>query len=208
MSTGTFITLEGIEGVGKTTHMNFVQELLQQAGHKTIQTREPGGTKVGEAIRDLVLNSKDLDISAETELLMIFSARAQHINEVITPALNQGYIVLCDRFTDATYAYQGGGRSIPMNKIGALEDWVQGELRPDLTLLLDAPVETGLARASKRSEADRIESETVTFFEKVRETYLNIATEQPERISIVDASLPIVEVQSSLKAILKQKQLC
>lgn len=203
-----FITLEGIEGVGKTTHMQFIAALLEQAGHQIVQTREPGGTRTGEAIRELVLNAKELDISSETELLMIFSARAQHLDEIIRPALRQGKTVLCDRFTDATYAYQGGGRGIEKTKISILEDWVQGPLRPDLTLLLDADVELGLERARKRGEADRFESETVNFFKAVRQSYLDIASQDAARVVVIDASKTIAEVQESLKQKLQERQLC
>ena len=170
MGKGLFITLEGIEGVGKTTQLEYVSEVFRSNGRTVCITREPGGTSVGEAIRDILLNSTDLDISDETELLMIFAARAQHLQRVIKPALTRDEVVLCDRFTDASFAYQGGGRGIAKNKIQQLKTWVQGDLQPDPTLLLDVPVEIGLSRAGKRGELDRFESETVDFAEELFQT--------------------------------------
>lgn len=208
MNKGLFITLEGAEGVGKSTQMAFIADVLTQSGRTVVETREPGGTATGEAIREIVLNNKELNISAETELLMIFSARAQHVSEIILPALERGDTVLCDRFTDATYAYQGGGRGIAEDRIRILENWVQAQLRPDLTLLFDAPVETGLGRASKRSAADRFESETMAFFEKVRQAYLALAVAEPERFVIIDATPDINEVQRTIKQELEAKGLC
>lgn len=195
---GKFITVEGGEGAGKSTNLDFIHQYLLQAGKNVIMTREPGGTPFGEKIRELLLDKKQTAISDDTELLMMFAARAQHLQQVILPAINAGNWVLCDRFTDASYAYQGGGRGIALDKITVLENWVQGALRPDLTLLLDLPVEEGLKRASKRSEPDRFEQEQQEFFNRVRDVYLSMAKSHPERYRIVDASRPLVEVQQQI----------
>ncbi len=212
MTKGLFITVEGIEGVGKTTHIGFIAARLEEAGHRVVQTREPGGTKTGESIRQILLNTGGQSICFEAELLLIFAARAQHISEVIRPAMDEGALVLSDRFTDASYAYQGAGRGISSEKIGALEYWVQGALRPDLTLLLDAPVEVGLARVGKRSlfntRADRFESEDSAFFERVRQGYLQLAAAEPTRIAVLDATASIAEVQAAIVRCLEQKGLC
>lgn len=191
-----FITLEGGEGVGKTTNLAFIENHLVQNGVDFIRTREPGGTPLGESIRALLLHEGGMD--ARTELLLVFAARAQHVREVIEPALAAGRWVVCDRFTDASYAYQGGGRQLEMSDITWLEHWIQQGLRPDLTLLLDAPVAVGLARASRRGPADRIEAEDHAFFERVRQAYLNRALKAPERIRVVDASQTLEQVQSAL----------
>jgi dTMP kinase len=208
MSDGLFITVEGIEGVGKTTQMEFLETLLNEQGKDVIVTREPGGTRTGEAIRELLLHSKDINISDTTELCLMFAARAQHLDEVIRPALASGQIVLCDRFTDATFAYQGGGRGINVDRIRILENLVQDSLRPNLTLLLDAPVKTGLERAHKRSDADRFEQETIEFFDKVRSEYLSIAKAEPDRVMVIDATVSIDAVQKNLRAALESKGLC
>lgn len=207
MKKGLFITLEGGEGVGKTTQIDYVGEVFRKLGRNVTLTREPGGTSVGESIRSLLLTQSDLEIGAASELLLIFAARAQHIEKIITPALERNDVVLCDRFTDATYAYQGGGRGISKDKISQLEQWVQGELRPDLTLLLDAPVSIGIERAGKRSEPDRIEAETTRFFEAVRQTYLDRAREFDNRIAIIDAVPDYETVQQSIYETLQQRQL-
>jgi dTMP kinase len=191
-----FITLEGGEGVGKTTNLDFIQDYLTSRGIVVLRTREPGGTSIGERVRDILLNSYAMD--TWTELLLVFAARAQHISEVIRPALVSGKWVLSDRFTDASHAYQGGGRGLDGEIIGRLEAWVQQELQPDLTLLLDAPVELGMARAKNRGEVDRFESERLDFFEKVRAAYLARAERFPERIRRVDASGSLAEVQSRI----------
>lgn len=191
-----FITLEGGEGVGKTTNLDFIQDYLTSRGIVVLRTREPGGTSIGERVRDILLNSYAMD--TWTELLLMFAARAQHISEVIRPALVSGKWVLSDRFTDASHAYQGGGRGLDGEIIGRLEAWVQQELQPDLTLLLDAPVELGMARAKNRGEVDRFESERLDFFEKVRAAYLARAERFPERIRRVDASGSLAEVQSRI----------
>ena len=203
MSRGKFITIEGIEGVGKSTNMEYVHESLRAAGLEVVLTREPGGTELGEMIRGLLLDHRNTSMADDTELLLMFAARAQHLAEVIQPALAAGKWVLCDRFTDATYAYQGGGRGIAMNRIAELEQWVQGSLRPDATLLLDAPVEVGLARAAGRpQEADRFEREKQLFFEKVRQVYLNMAHQQSQRYHIIDASQSLDQVKIGLNEVI------
>jgi dTMP kinase len=197
-ASGCFITLEGIEGVGKSTHLEFVAERLRAHGREVVTTREPGGTEMGERIRGILLEHGREPPAPMTELLLMFAARAQHIQSVIAPALASGSCVVCDRFTDATYAYQGGGRGIERDSIAALERLVQGRLRPDLTLLLDAPVEVARRRARAREQADRFESEPVTFFERVRGAYLALAQAHPERIVTIDAAPPIAQVQIAL----------
>ncbi len=195
---GKFITLEGIEGVGKTSNLRFIKELLESSGHDCVVTREPGGTNLGEALRGLLLSHSDENMSADAELLMMFAARAEHLSKVILPAIDNGQTVLCDRFTEATYAYQGGGRRLDVDKISELEDWVQGDLRPNLTIILDAPVEVGRARASSRSEPDRIEKEQDDFFQRVRKAYIELAEHYPDRICLVDASKELAEVQHQI----------
>ncbi len=193
-----FITLEGIEGVGKTSNLRFIKELLESSGHDCVVTREPGGTNLGEALRGLLLSHSDDNMSADAELLMMFAARAEHLSKVILPAIENSQTVLCDRFTEATYAYQGGGRMLDVDKISKLEDWVQGDLRPDLTVILDAPVEIGRARAGRRSEPDRIEKEHDDFFQRVREAYIELANHYPHRICLVDASVELKNVQQQI----------
>jgi len=199
---GRFITLEGSEGSGKSTNLAYIHEKLQQSGVDVILTREPGGTPLGEQIRELLLDHRQQAMASDTELLLMFAARAQHLNELILPALEQGKWVLCDRFTDATYAYQGAGRGISEERIGLLEQWVQGDLRPDLTFFLDLPVDQGLARAGERSAPDRFEREKIDFFERVRQGYLKQAEREPQRYRVVDASVPLEQVQSQLDTIL------
>ena len=203
LSRGRFITVEGTEGVGKSSNIAFIQASLQQAGIEVVATREPGGTKLGEEVRELLLDHRHDGMSSDAELLLMFAARAQHIEQVIKPALNNGQWVLCDRFTDATYAYQGGGRGIANERIATLETWVQGALRPDITVLLDLPVEIGLARASARGAADRFEKEQQTFFEQVRNAYLAQAESAPERYRIIDASRTLDEVQQQIAGVLQ-----
>ncbi len=199
---GKFITVEGIEGVGKTTNIGYVQRQLEAAGHRVVLTREPGGTPLAEAIRGLLLNPAHHGMDPLCELQLMFAARAEHLARVIHPAISAGDWVLCDRFTDATYAYQGGGRAIDTAIIARLEQLVQGEFRPDVTLLLDVPVEVGLARASDRSDPDRFEQEQVEFFERVRQTYLERAAAEPARFRAIDAALPLEQVQAQLGDIL------
>ncbi len=202
MSRGKFITLEGGEGVGKTTNLSFIKDYLQQQAIPVTVTREPGGTALAEKIRQLVLDKDSESISDTTELLLMFAARAQHIQHVIEPALAQGNWVLCDRFTDATYAYQGGGRELSIATIALLEQLVQGELRPDLTLLLDAPIEIGMERAQKRGVFDRFEAEKISFFTRVRNMYLNRAAQQADRIKVIQANQLLVNVQSDIIGVL------
>jgi len=202
MSKGYFITLEGGEGAGKSTCIPLIEEQIRRAGHDVMLTREPGGTKLAERIRELLLAPGNTKIHDDTELLLMFAARAQHINEKILPALQQGRCVLCDRFTDATYAYQGGGRGIAKERIAQLEQWVQDDLRPDLTLLFDIPVETGLARANNRSEPDRFEQEEVAFFDRVRSAYLEAANAEPQRFRVIDASQPLDAVTTQLSDVI------
>lgn len=199
---GKFITVEGIEGVGKTTNIDFIHQQLQAAGRDVVLTREPGGTPLAEAIRGLLLDPAYTGMDSTCELQLMFAARAEHLARVVWPALEQGQWVLCDRFTDATYAYQGGGRGIDSGVIARLEELVQGDFRPDLTLLLDVPVEIGLARAGKRGALDRFEQEKVAFFERVRNTYLEMAQRSPDRYRVIDASLPLNDVQNQIAAIL------
>ena len=198
--TGKFITVEGIEGAGKTTCMQVVTDVIEQQGISAIHTREPGGTDLGEDLRNLLLGHKHTGMSDDAELLMMFAARAEHIAQKIKPALDAGNWVLCDRFTDATYAYQGYGRGISLEKISGLENWVQGELRPDLTLLMDLPVKMGMERAGKRSAPDRFESEAWDFFERIRQGYLSIAAEQSSRVKVIDASQDLHNVQEQVRA--------
>ena len=198
-NSGKFITVEGIEGAGKSTNLELIRGLLEDAGREVLFTREPGGTPLGEAIRELLLDHRHDGMAPETELLLMFGARAEHLARKIRPALEGGTWVLCDRFTDATYAYQGGGRGIDAGRIRALEEWVQGGLRPDLTLVLDLPVQTGLERAGNRSAPDRFETEAARFFERVRRAYLDIAAAEPGRVKLIDASLPLPQVQARIK---------
>lgn len=201
---GQFITIEGTEGVGKSTNMAFIESWLKNAGKEIVITREPGGTKLGEKLRDVLLDAKEQSMSDDTELLLMFAARAQHLQQVIKPALAAGKWVVCDRFTDSTYAYQGGGRGIDLSRIAELEQWVQGDLRPDMTFILDLPVDVGLERAGKRSSPDRFELEKHDFFNKVRNTYLSRAAEQPERYAVIDASPEMSQVQASIQTVLEK----
>ena len=212
LTEGRLITLEGIEGAGKSSHMQFIAEKLQQADKEILLTREPGGTTLGEGIRDLLLKKDEEAMFEETELLLMFAARAQHVQQVILPGINAGKIVICDRFTDSSYAYQGGGRGISLDKIQQLEAWLfSGALsgfKPDLTLLLDLSVETGLARAKARGEADRFEIETVNFFQNARDVFLKIAQDEPDRVKIINAEQKLETVQSSILKILVEQGLC
>lgn len=195
---GKFITLEGGEGAGKTTCLKYIEKRIKEAGIELCVTREPGGTRTGEKIREILLDRGNFDILDETELMLMFAARAQHLNELILPTLATDTWVLCDRFTDATYAYQGGGRGINGERIAELEQWVQQGLKPDLTLLLDLPVEIGLERAGLRSTPDRFESENIAFMERMRSAYLDIASREPERVKIIDSSQPLEDVLSQI----------
>jgi len=192
MKLGKFITIEGIEGVGKSTNIAFIQSQLEAKGIKTLLTREPGGTELGEQLRNLLLHGGD--VSDKAELLMMFASRAQHIEEKIKPALEDGVWVICDRFTDSTFAYQGGGRQLELDWIKQLESLVHEAFQPDLTLLLDAPVEVGRERASKRSAADRIEAEDLAFFNRVRDMFL-ARSKEFDRYQVVDATQSLEQVQ-------------
>jgi len=212
LAKGRLITLEGIEGAGKSSHMQFIAEKLQQAGKDVLLTREPGGTTIGEGIRELLLKKDTEAMFEETELLLMFAARAQHVQQVILPGINAGKIVICDRFTDSSYAYQGGGRGISIEKIHQLEAWLFSEglsgFKPDLTLLLDLSVDIGLSRAKARGEDDRFEIETVNFFQNARDTFLKIAQDEPDRVKIINAEQNLEAVQSSILEVLVAQGLC
>jgi dTMP kinase len=199
--TGRFITIEGVEGVGKSTNVGFIAATLTSAGRRVRLTREPGGTPLGERIRELLLHG-DARVDPLAELLLMFAARAAHLQEVIEPALASGEWVVCDRFTDASYAYQGGGRGLADAQVATLEALVQGSRRPDLTLLLDAPPEVTDARLQGRSAADRFEQEEAGFFRRVRAAYLARADRDPERIRVIRTDRPLAEVQASIAAAL------
>lgn len=202
---GLFITLEGVEGAGKSTQMGHIGSWLEARGHQLIKTREPGGTRISELIRDVVLHGQHPEMSPHTELLLIFAARAQNLDELIRPALARGDSVLCDRFTDASYAYQGGGRGLPAAEIEALETLVQGELRPDLTLLLDLPATRGLERTSGRGSGDRFERESLQFLERAREAYLERARAHPGRYVVIDASRSADQVWEQIRDVLEER---
>jgi len=200
MVSGKFITLEGIEGVGKTTAIDTVTSFCEDhLNKKVINTREPGGTKLAERFRDLLLEETEEHLTSRAELLLFFAGRAQHISELIEPALQKGYFVISDRFIDATYAYQGGGRGVDLNVINTLENMVHPNLKPDLTLLLDAPLNVCAKRLNTRKYKDRFEQEQDDFFEKVRNSYLQRANQEPQRIKVVDANQPIEDVQKSIE---------
>lgn len=201
---GRFITVEGGEGVGKTTNINYIESLIKEKNKTLITTREPGGTALAEAVRGLLLDPAHRGMHPDCELLLMFAARAEHLDKVIRPALERGDWVLCDRFTDATYAYQGYGRGLPLQRIAELEQLVQGELRPDLTLLLDVPVEIGMERAGNRSDPDRFEQENLAFFERIRQGYLSRARAEPERFAVIDAGQVLETVQSRIRQALER----
>lgn len=205
---GLFITIEGCEGAGKSTASAFVREALQNANINLVCTREPGGTPLGERLREILLTPGDTAITPTAELLMMFAARAQHLQEVIKPAISSGSWVLCDRFTDASYAYQGGGRELGNAPVRLLEDMVQSRLRPDLTILMDVPVEIGLERARGRGALDRFEQEDIAFFNRVRNAYLQKARSGSGRYRIVDASRDLQDVQADLGAIATELVAC
>lgn len=201
MEAGKFITFEGIEGVGKSTNIGHMVKALEARGHAVLTTREPGGTPMAERIRDLVAEHGDEAMPDVAELLLVFAARALHVNNVVRPALAAGTWVISDRFTDSSRAYQGGGRGLPQEDIDRLADWVHGDIQPDLTILLDAPVETGMQRAGKRSDPDRFEIEQAGFFDRVRETYLRLAAAEPDRIVVVDATQSLDAVRAAIEDI-------
>jgi dTMP kinase len=200
-----FITFEGTEGVGKTTQIELLQEYLQSKKIKTLVTREPGGTKTGERIREILLDKKSTNLDSHAELLLMFAARAQHLDEVIYPALQKNIWVLCDRFTDASYAYQGGGRGVPLSEILKLESVVQGNFQPDLTILLTCDIKTGMQRVARRGKKDRFEKERLEFFEQVQDTYLQRAKDNPLRIRVVNADQAINEVAIAIQTTANQK---
>ena len=204
MERGQFISIEGIEGVGKSTNIAVIIDCIEAAGHKVVSTREPGGTPLAEDIRDLLVNRSDEPIPETAELLLMFAARSLLVNNVIIPALEAGSWVVCDRFTDSSRAYQGGGRGVPMETIDRLADWVHGDVWPDLTILLDAPVEIGMQRASKRGAPDRFELERHDFFQRVRECYLSLAAREPERFIVIDTSQPLGDVMTEVRRIMEQ----
>jgi dTMP kinase len=198
MARGRFITVEGIEGVGKSTNIGALVRHIESAGHPVLMTREPGGTPLAEDIRDILMNRGDEPVPAIAELLLMFAARSFNVNNVIKPALENGTWVVCDRFTDSTRAYQGGGRGLPLETIDRIADWVHGDTWPDLTILLDAPVEVGMDRAGRRGELDRIEREQHDFFERVRTCYLDIARREADRVAVVDTTRPIEAVTADV----------
>ena len=202
MQRGKFLTIEGTEGVGKSTNLAFVHNWLVTRGIDVVVTREPGGTPLAEEIRHLLLAKREEPVDETAELLLVFAARAQHLAQVIKPALERGSWVLSDRFTDATYAYQGGGRQLNKSTIAQLENLVQGKLRPDLTLILDIDVTLGLNRARQRGEFDRFESETIEFFERVRAAYRERAAMAPDRYALVDAGQSLEQVQQNIEKVL------
>lgn len=201
--TAKFISIEGIEGAGKSTQLAFIQKFLSEKGIEVTVTREPGGTELGERVRGLLLEPTPTPMAIDTELLLMFAARAEHVHQLIKPALEQGKWVLSDRFTDATFAYQGGGRGIEQQRITDIANWTLNGLQPDLTLLFDLPVELGQQRVLSRNQGvDRFEQEKVDFFEKIRACYLQRAKDEPERIKVIDASQTIAEIQVQLTTIL------
>ena len=200
MTRGRFITVEGIEGVGKSTNIDYMAELIEREGREVIRTREPGGTPMAERIRAMLLEHGDEPLPDTAELLLFFAARSLHVENAIRPALDAGSWVICDRFTDASRAYQGAGRGLDRQRIDTLAEWVQDGLEPDLTVLLDAPASVGMARAERRGETDRLESEQASFYERVRDAYLALAANEPERFVVVDAGRPLADVQADISA--------
>ena len=200
--TGCFISLEGVEGVGKSTAMTWVEQYLRQHDIDLVVTREPGGTGIAERIRDVLLQSYDEPMAIDTEVLLMYASRAQNISQVIAPALARQQWVLADRFADASLAYQGGGRAVGQERMAIVNQWVLQDLKPDLTILLDAPVEVGLKRIQARGGKDRIEQEAVDFFQRVRETYLMLADQDPARYRLIDATQSLPNVEQQLKTVL------
>lgn len=201
--TGKFISIEGIEGAGKSTQMAFIQRYLTERGQRLVVTREPGGTELGEKIRTLLLTPTTKSMAVDTELLLMFAARAEHIEQVINPALERGDWVLSDRFVDATFAYQGGGREIDLKRISTIADWTLQGLQTDVTFLFDLPVELGQQRVLSRNQGvDRFEQEKVEFFQKIRQCYLERAQQDPKRIKVIDASQSISDIELQLTVLL------
>lgn len=197
--TAKFITLEGMDGAGKSTHIPSIIEMLKARGHEVVSTREPGGTPLGERLRELLLHEA---MHAETETLLMFAARREHIANVIAPALQRGAYVLSDRFTDATFAYQSGAKGVSANKVEILEQWVQEDLQPDITLLFDVPVEVSIARLAGARSPDKFERESVDFFTRIRNAYLERASQNPQRFRVIDASKSLEEVAKAVKDII------
>jgi dTMP kinase len=204
MRRGRFISVEGIEGVGKSSNIDVLVSHIKEAGYEVLTTREPGGTPLAEDIRQLLMHRGDEPIPEIAELLMMFAARSLNVNNNIRPALDAGRWVVCDRFTDSSRAYQSGGRGLPMATVNELAEWVHGDLWPDLTILLDAPVEVGMARAGNRSAPDRIEQEENAFFARVRESYLQQAIAEPDRFVVLDTTRDLVAVQADVIATVQQ----
>jgi len=200
MTQGRFITIEGVEGVGKSTNIALAKSLLEARGYEVLLTREPGGTPTGERIREILLDKDEQAMTAMTELLLVFAARSQHVSQVIMPALAAGQWVISDRFTDSSYAYQGGGRELGIETVAALDAQVLADFRPDLTIVLDVDIATGLERATREAEADRFESEQTSFFQRVRETFLTLA--EADRYRVIDAGQPIEKVQVDLTEVI------
>ena len=203
-ASGRFISIEGGEGAGKSTTIAYLQASLTAAQIPVVVTREPGGTAIGERIRDILLHPQDAAMAHDTELMLMFAARAEHLQKVILPAIGRGEWVICDRFTDATYAYQGAGRGIPEQRIAVLEKWVQGGFEPDMTILFDLPVDLGLQRAGTRGDLDRFEQEQRSFFDAVRECYRERAARYPDRFRIVDASRTLDGDRSQLDLLIAE----
>ncbi len=201
---GRFITVEGIEGVGKSSNIEVLVNHIENAGYEVLTTREPGGTPLAEDIRQLLMHRGDEPIPEVAELLLMFAARSLNVNNNIRPALNAGKWVICDRFTDSSRAYQGAGRGLPMATVNQLADWVHGDLWPDLTILLDAPVEVGMARAGNRGEPDRIEREENDFFARVREGYLQLAAAEADRFAVIDTTRELPAVQADVARLAQQ----
>ena len=201
---GLFLSFEGTEGAGKSSNLQYVKEMLEGSGKTVVVSREPGGTEIGERIREILLNPDLPAMHSDTELLLMFASRAEHYQHKILPAINDGQWVLCDRFTDASFAYQGGGRGIDVHRISGLESWVLGGRKPDHTFLFDLPVEVGLSRAKSRGAADRFEQETVMFFQRIRDCYLARAAAEPSRFKVLDASQSLSHVRDQLKQMTSQ----
>lgn len=202
MANGLFITVEGVEGVGKSTNIDFIAERITAAGFDVLRSREPGGTPMAERIRGMLLEHGDEPLPDLAELLLFFASRTLNIENVIRPAIDAGKWVLCDRFTDASRAYQGAGRGQGIERVNTLAEWVHGDLNPDLTILLDAPAELGMRRAKKRGATDRLESEQMSFYTRVREQYLELARGEPERFAVIDASQSLADVQDQIGAVI------
>jgi len=202
MSKGKFITIDGVEGAGKSTQIDLICSYLHRKGIEVVRTREPGGTEVGEKIRSVLLDVENQEMHSDTELLLMFSSRNELIQNKIIPALNDGYWVVSDRFTDASFAYQGGGRMLNLDRIAELEDWVLGDFKPDLTVLLDVSVEVGMARIEARAAKDRIELEEREFFERVRSVFIRRSETFPERIKLIDASGAVDDIHSKIRALI------